>query len=96
MNWYSKYVFLVGAILSFADPITDILTLVQFYLQDHKTWFAVSLGFIFLPWVPFGYYYVAFKPGKDKTSTSTSVTISANPYDGYGFNTWSTPLSVIY
>ena len=58
IKWYSKYVFLVGALLSFADPITDILNLVQFYREDHKAWFAVSLGFLFLPWVPFGYYYV--------------------------------------
>ena len=60
-KWYSKYVFLVGAILSFADPITDILTLVQFYREDHKTWFAVGLCFAFLPWVPFGNYYVVFE-----------------------------------
>lgn len=61
LKWYSKYVFLVGAILSFADPITDILTLVQFYREDHKTWFAVGLCFVFLPWVPFGNYYVVFE-----------------------------------
>ncbi|XP_020601987.1 uncharacterized protein LOC110041063 [Orbicella faveolata] len=61
VKWYSKYVFLVGAILSFADPITDILTLVQFYREDHKTWFAVGLGFVFLPCVPFGYYYVVLE-----------------------------------
>ena len=61
IEWYSKYVFLVGAVLSFADPITDILTLVQFYRQDHKTWFTVGLGFVFLPWMPFGYYYASYK-----------------------------------
>ena len=26
LKWYSPFVLLVGAILSFADPITDILT----------------------------------------------------------------------
>ena len=61
IKWYSKYVFLVGAILSFADPITDILTLVEFYLADHKTWFVVALGFVVLPWLPFGIYYVTLK-----------------------------------
>lgn len=61
IKWYSKYVFLVGAIISFSDPITDILTLVQFYREDHKTWFAVGLGFVILPWVPFGYYYVTLE-----------------------------------
>lgn len=36
LKWYSPFVDLVGAILSFADPITDILTLVEFYRTDHK------------------------------------------------------------
>ena len=40
---------LFGTILSFADPITDILTLVEFYRADHKTWFGVGLTFIILP-----------------------------------------------
>ena len=43
LKWYSPFVFFVGAILSFADPITDILTLVEFYRADHKTWFGVGL-----------------------------------------------------
>ena len=38
-----------GIILGFADPITDILTLVEFYREDHKTWFGVGHSFIILP-----------------------------------------------
>lgn len=49
LKWYSTFIFLVGAIVSFADPITDILTLVEFYREDHKTWFGVGLTFIILP-----------------------------------------------
>ena len=49
------FVFLFGTILSIADPITDILTLVEFYRSDHKTWFAVGLTFIILPCVFFLY-----------------------------------------
>ena len=49
LKWYSPFVFLVGAILSFADPITDIITLVEFYRNDHKTWFGVGLAFVILP-----------------------------------------------
>ena len=48
LKWYSPFVFLDGAILSFADPITDILTLVEFYRADHKTWFGVRLVFVIL------------------------------------------------
>ena len=49
LKWYSPFLFLLGAILSFADPITDILTLVEFYRTDHKTWFGVGLVFVILP-----------------------------------------------
>ncbi|PFX24722.1 hypothetical protein AWC38_SpisGene10639 [Stylophora pistillata] len=49
LKWYSPFLFFVGAILSFADPITDVLTLVQFYRKDHKTWFGVGLTFALLP-----------------------------------------------
>ena len=49
LKWYSPFVFLVGAILSFADPITDILTLVEFYRANHKIWFGVGLTFVLLP-----------------------------------------------
>ena len=44
---------LFATILSFADPMTDILTLVEFYRDDHKTWFAVGLVFVVLPCVAF-------------------------------------------
>jgi len=44
---------LFATVLSFADPMTDILTLVVFYQEDHKTWFAVGLAFVVLPCVSF-------------------------------------------
>ena len=49
LKWYDIFVPLFGAILSIADPITDVLTLVEFYRTDHKTWFGVGLTFIILP-----------------------------------------------
>ena len=48
LKWYILKV-LVGTILSIADPVTDVLTLVEFYRTDHKTWFGVGLTFIILP-----------------------------------------------
>ena len=53
LKWYSPILFLVGAILSLADPITDILTVVEFYRNDHKTLFGVGLFFIILPCLAF-------------------------------------------
>ena len=49
VKWYSTIFLLVGTILAFADPVTDILTLREFYLNDHKTWFGVGLVFVILP-----------------------------------------------
>ena len=49
LKWYSIFVVLFGAILSIADPITDVLTLVEFYRTNHKTWFGVGLTFLILP-----------------------------------------------
>ena len=48
-KWYSIFVVLFGTIISIADPVTDVLTLVEFYRADHKTWFGVGLTFIILP-----------------------------------------------
>ena len=55
LKWYSILEVLFGTILSIADPITDVLTLVEFYRTDHKTWFGVGLAFIILPSVFFLY-----------------------------------------
>ena len=49
LKWYEIVSIFFGIILGFADPITDILTLVEFYPEDHKTWFGVGLSFIILP-----------------------------------------------
>ena len=49
VRWYSTIFLLVGTILAVADPVTDILTLREFYLNDHMTWFGVGLVFVILP-----------------------------------------------
>ena len=60
LKWYSPIALLVGAMLSFADPITDILTLVEFYHADHKTWFGAGLAFVILPCFVFPIVYLMF------------------------------------
>ena len=64
LKWYSPFLFLLGAILSFADPITDILTLKEFYRMDQKTWFGVGLAFVILPCMVFTLLY-AFRYTED-------------------------------
>ena len=49
VKWYDTIVLLVGSVLAAVDPVTDILTLREFYLKDHKIWFGVGLAFVVLP-----------------------------------------------
>ena len=64
LKWYSPFVLFTGAILSFADPITDILTLVEFYRAGHKIWFGVGLTFVILPCLLFPLLYLSLR-GKE-------------------------------
>ena len=49
VKWYDTIVLLVGSVLAAVDPVTDILTLREFYLKDHKIWFGVGLAFVVIP-----------------------------------------------
>ena len=64
LTWYSPFVFFAGAILSFADPITDILTLVEFYRANHKIWFGVGLTFVLLPCLAFPIVFCHYRINK--------------------------------
>ena len=75
-KWYDIFVDLFGTILSFADPITDILTVVEFYRADHKTWFVVGLCFIILPLVFFLFINFAHLDEDDNWCGCWTVCIS--------------------
>ena len=49
VKWYDTIFLLVGSVLAAVDPVTDILTLREFYLKDHKVWFGVGLAFVVIP-----------------------------------------------
>ncbi|CAH3193952.1 unnamed protein product [Porites evermanni] len=49
VKWYDTFVLLFVSVLAVVDPVTDILTLREFYLKDHKIWFGVGLAFVVLP-----------------------------------------------
>lgn len=49
LKWYTTFFFLIGAILSFADPITDSFTLAEFYKENHLRWFMWGVIFMFIP-----------------------------------------------
>ena len=59
LPWYATLFPLVVTLFSFADPITDILTLIEFYRAEHYTWFGVGLAFVILPCLmyPFVHYF---------------------------------------
>ena len=62
-KWYSPFVLLAGTILSFADPVTDILTAVEFYRTDHKIWFSFGLFFVFLQTFVVSIFFCACSEG---------------------------------
>ena len=90
LKWYSTFIFLFGTIISFADPITDIATLVEFYRQDHKTWFGVGLAFVILPCLLFLITYIGSKQTEleDASRTRRYVTVFL-----CGFNPFSSALA---
>ena len=49
LKWYTTFFFLIGAILSFADPVTDALTLAEYYKENHIRWFRWGLVFMIAP-----------------------------------------------
>ena len=53
LKWYDILSVLYGIIFSIADPITDILTLLEFYHADHKTRCVVGLVFVVFPMMLF-------------------------------------------
>ena len=73
-KWYDIFVDLFGITLSITDPITDILTLVEFYRADHKTWFVVGLCFIILPLV---FFYLLILLTSTKTITGVAGALHA-------------------
>ena len=85
LSWYSPMMFLVGAILSFADPITDILTLVGFYREDHKGWFYVGLIFVLLPCFMYALIFFASRGQLEQYSNCRLV----SQFVFFGFNPFS-------
>ena len=67
-KWYEILKLLFFTILSIADPITDILTLVEFYRADHKTWFGVGLTFIIFPCLVYVISHAVFESRDDEKS----------------------------
>ena len=76
LKWYSIFVVLFETLLSIADPITDILTLVEFYRADHKTWFGVGLTVIILPSVFFLCINNIYLLNEDSWSADSECTVS--------------------
>lgn len=74
LKWYSPFLFLLGVILSFADPITDILTLVEFYRTGNKIWFGVGLAFVILPCLLFPLLYCVVRIDWEEESSASCCT----------------------
>lgn len=94
VKWYDTIFLLIGTILAVADPVTDILTLREFYLNDHKTWFGVGLVFLILPCLSMSqFYYCIWRRGMLTNEESDDVKcIDLIPDLTFGWN----PLALAY
>ena len=94
VKWYDTILLLIGTILAAADPITDILTLREFYLKDHKIWFGVGLVFVILPSLNMSqFYYRDWRRGTLTSEESDHVKcIDLIPDLTFGWN----PLALAY
>ena len=97
IHWYDVVFFLLGALLSFADPVTDILTLVVFYNEGHKIWFGVGLAFVILPCFVFPFVHYFSTLSAARRDKNDPVILTFQPRDAlralvFGFNPFSAAL----
>ena len=79
--------------MSFADLITDILTLVEFYRADHKTWFGVGLAFIILPCLAYSVLLRVCLPSQSGEGTGNCARGTLQIIYIFGFNPLSSALA---
>lgn len=83
LKWYSTFEFLIGSILSFADPITDVLALMEFYNENHRSWFKWGVIFMIVPCLTFVMVYlltITFDNVRGVTDFLRRVLFTLNPF----------------
>ena len=83
LKWYSTFLLLIGTILSFADPITDVLTLVEFYKKNHVKWFKWGVVFMIIPCVVYMMVYqliISFGNVRGVTDLLQRILSTINPF----------------
>lgn len=83
LKWYSTFFFLLGAILGFADPVTDALTLAEFYKEKHRRWFQWGVIFMVVPCLVFLMVYmltITFDSVRGLADFLRRVFLSLNPF----------------
>lgn len=83
LKWYSTFFFLLGAILGFADQVTDALTLAEFYKEKHRRWFQWGVIFMVVPCVVFLMVYmltITFDSVRGVADFLRRVFFSLNPF----------------
>lgn len=66
--------FLFGALLSFADPITDGLTCWKYFEDGEILWFVLCILFIVLPGIMYLIFWLCIMPSNESTSSGQLVT----------------------
>ena len=81
LKWYSTFFFLIGAILSFADPVTDAFTLAEYYKDNHMRWFKWGVHFMIAPCLVFVMVYLLTDESlRNYTDILRTLPLTLNPF----------------
>ncbi|CAB3990201.1 XK-related 7-like [Paramuricea clavata] len=64
-----KFLFFIGALLSFADPLTDGLTCWKYFEAGEILWFVLCLVFIILPSIIYLIFWVFILPSNENSTS---------------------------
>ena len=78
---FSLLGYILGALLSFVDVATDILTAVTYFRNDHYIWFSFGLAFALLPsWLMMAAYCVQSYQRGSCSVLAKGLVFFANPF----------------
>ena len=68
-----KFLFFIGALLSFADPVTDGLTCWKYFEAGEILWFVLCLVFIILPGLIYLIFWLFILPSDENTRSGSII-----------------------
>lgn len=81
LKWYDTFFFLIGAILSFADAVTDAFTVTEYYKENHRRWFKWGVVFMIAPCLLFAVVSMLIDESlREFTDILRTILFTLNPF----------------